>query len=549
MKTGRLLFAMLLASGMIVSSLRAQTAVSVDFFYEPLEPYGSWYEMDDYGYVWQPHDIAAEWSPYSDGRWVYTDAGWTWYSNEPYGWAVYHYGRWANVHEVGWVWVPDTEWGPAWVSWRRSPEYVGWAPLPPEARFHVSIGFNSWVDRYYDIGPRHYRFVETSHLGAPRLNNVIIDRSRNITIVNQTTNITNITRRNNVVYNGGPEYDELSRASREPIPRYRLERRREAARDGRVAESELRARIEGDTLQVAELPAEAPRERRKPKVEKELKQAEVDRGWREAGSPEEVARARQRIEQEAELPADLPEKTPVRDREIGKGRPADRGEEQMKGEANRPERAGTEDPDKTPNNRDDRRMKGERPEAVPPAPGLPPSPPRGKGDPEQTGNLPPDPNVPRPSRERPDGENGNPAMPPSERPDQAPEERLESKGTKKDPTEPGTRVEPAQPAPPANERSRDRTPEAEPDTRTGRMTPPPAPPGGSATPPLPPEPRPAPQRANPENRNERNPAKERPAPKAKGPEPPRPAPAERAPGREREPEREREKEKGKGNPR
>lgn len=265
--------------------------------------------------------------------------------------------------------VPGTEWGPAWVSWRRSPQYVGWAPLPPEARFTTGIGFNTWVDRYYDIGPRHHRFVEVSHLGAPRLNNVFIDRIRNITIVNQTTNITNITRRNNLIYNGGPEYVELSRASREAIPRYRLERRREPARDGRVAESELRARIEGDTLQVADLPAEAPRERRKPKVEKKLKQAEVDRGWREAGSPEEVAQARQRIKEEAELPADLPEKTPVRDREVGKGRPGDRGEERMKGGVNRPDRAADDDPDRTPKSPDEGRMKGERPEAAPPHPG------------------------------------------------------------------------------------------------------------------------------------------------------------------------------------
>src|SRR2546423_9736807 len=30
--------------------------------------------------------------------------------------------------------VPGDEWAPAWVSWRSSKDYVGWAPLPPEAR-------------------------------------------------------------------------------------------------------------------------------------------------------------------------------------------------------------------------------------------------------------------------------------------------------------------------------------------------------------------------------------------------------------------------------
>ncbi len=55
MKTGRLFYAAILATGMIASPVKADTAVSVDFFYEHLEPHGSWFEMDDYGYVWQPY--------------------------------------------------------------------------------------------------------------------------------------------------------------------------------------------------------------------------------------------------------------------------------------------------------------------------------------------------------------------------------------------------------------------------------------------------------------------------------------------------------------
>ena len=47
---------------------------------------------------------------------------------------VYHYGRWTKVEDEGWCWIPDYEWGPAWVSWRESDDYVGWAPLPPESR-------------------------------------------------------------------------------------------------------------------------------------------------------------------------------------------------------------------------------------------------------------------------------------------------------------------------------------------------------------------------------------------------------------------------------
>ena len=129
--------------GMVTPTTQARDAVSVDFFYDNLEPHGDWREVGGYGYCWQPRDVGPDWRPYSDGRWVYTDAGWTWDSNEDFGWAVYHYGRWVDVGRVGWVWVPGTEWGPGWVSWRHSPQHTGWAPLPPEARLLLAIGLSS----------------------------------------------------------------------------------------------------------------------------------------------------------------------------------------------------------------------------------------------------------------------------------------------------------------------------------------------------------------------------------------------------------------------
>src|SRR5204862_3154686 len=68
--------------------------------------------------------------------------GWTWASYEPYGWATYHYGRWVLDPYYGWVWVPGTVWAPAWVAWRESPDYIGWAPLGPEVGWSVSVGLS-----------------------------------------------------------------------------------------------------------------------------------------------------------------------------------------------------------------------------------------------------------------------------------------------------------------------------------------------------------------------------------------------------------------------
>jgi len=127
---------------------------SYDTFYNQLDRYGDWRETSDYGYVWQPRQAQSRtWRPYTDGHWVYTDVGWTWVSQEPFGWATYHYGRWTRLRNIGWVWVPGDEWAPAWVSWRKSNDYVGWAPLPPEARFDRGTGIHNWSDSYYDVGP------------------------------------------------------------------------------------------------------------------------------------------------------------------------------------------------------------------------------------------------------------------------------------------------------------------------------------------------------------------------------------------------------------
>jgi hypothetical protein len=296
--------------GMVTPTTQARDAVSVDFFYDNLEPHGDWREVGGYGYCWQPRDVGPDWRPYSDGRWVYTDAGWTWDSNEDFGWAVYHYGRWVDVGRVGWVWVPGTEWGPGWVSWRHSPQHTGWAPLPPEARLLLAIGLSSWVDDYYDIGPSHYRFVENRNFGARRLNSVFIDQSRNVSIINQTTNITNITYVNNVVYNGGPVYDQQLRQSREPIQRYRLDRRQDFDGNSRRQSPEnLRSRIDGDSMSVLALPftgkaATAPRQ-----LAERVERAEVNHGWRNAGTPDEIATMRERMKSKEKAPDRLPPPT------------------------------------------------------------------------------------------------------------------------------------------------------------------------------------------------------------------------------------------------
>ena len=123
--------------------------VTVNTFYDSLSGYGSWVEVPEYGWCWQPSVASVDpgWQPYADnGGWVWTDSGWYWNSYYSWGWAPFHYGRWHRAG-FGWCWVPDTYWAPAWVAWRSSDSHCGWAPLPPSARWSAGVGL-MWHGRH-----------------------------------------------------------------------------------------------------------------------------------------------------------------------------------------------------------------------------------------------------------------------------------------------------------------------------------------------------------------------------------------------------------------
>ena len=278
---------------------------SYDTFYSKLDPYGDWRETADYGYVFQPRaaEGSRKWRPYTNGRWVYTEAGWTWVSEEPFGWATYHYGRWTRLRNIGWVWVPGDEWAPAWVSWRKSDEYVGWAPLPPEATFDRRAGIHQWADNYYDLGPEEYAFVSTNEFGSQRIEQTVVPQERNITIVSQTINVTNITYNNTMIVNQGPNYEDLSHRSRQPIARLRLER------GGKFEDGHPRAIVRGEVISMA-APFIAPAQRRgRPaRVKETISDTVVDHGATEVAEGPAAEKARAKMRAESTPPAGLPPK-------------------------------------------------------------------------------------------------------------------------------------------------------------------------------------------------------------------------------------------------
>ncbi|MFO1170833.1 MAG: DUF6600 domain-containing protein [Hyphomicrobiaceae bacterium] len=189
-------------AGPMITAAHAQAAISINVFYDDLAQYGEWVSYED-RYVFVPADVRAGWRPYTLGHWVNTDRfGWTWVSDEPFGWATYHYGRWGYADEIGWYWVPGTVWAPAWVSWKRTPEYVVWAPLPvtrgydyDDADIRVNVSVGDIPDRYWVAVPAP-RFLEVN------LNVVVIkDRDRRERIVREAEFVGPVRVENNIVVN------------------------------------------------------------------------------------------------------------------------------------------------------------------------------------------------------------------------------------------------------------------------------------------------------------------------------------------------------------
>lgn len=228
-----LLGLLLLFTGTTQQAMAQNEDVSLQSFYDELSPYGTWIQDPQYGYVWRPDVDQAEFRPYyTNGRWAMTEYGNTWVSNYDWGWAPFHYGRWIHNRYNNWIWLPDTVWGPAWVTWRSGGGTYGWAPMGPNIGININVGrsyripdycwnFVPQRNIYYDNFPRYYS----------RRNNVYI---QNTVIINNTY------VRNSQTYYGGPRAEDIRRATNQNVTVYDINRR---SRSGA-------SRIENNTVNI-----------------------------------------------------------------------------------------------------------------------------------------------------------------------------------------------------------------------------------------------------------------------------------------------------------
>jgi hypothetical protein len=178
-----------------------------------LDDYGDWQpgnqDNQGYGAVWYPRGVPAGWTPYSNGHWAWVAPwGWTWVEAEPWGFAPFHYGRWASFGGR-WGWVPGPP--PSAFGGQVQPMYspalvafvgggggglsgvigaiAAWFPLGPREAYQP----------WYHASPAYCNRVNVTNIyttNVTEIHNTYINKTVN---VYNTTNVTNITYVNRTV--------------------------------------------------------------------------------------------------------------------------------------------------------------------------------------------------------------------------------------------------------------------------------------------------------------------------------------------------------------
>lgn len=112
--------------------------------YQQLDAYGEWRTDTEFGTVWIPRVNSSQWAPFRNGQWRWIEPwGWTWVDDAPWGFAPFHYGRWAQIG-AQWCWVP----GPVMARPAYVPAVVGFRdPFADRDRHHPPN--NNW----YPLAP------------------------------------------------------------------------------------------------------------------------------------------------------------------------------------------------------------------------------------------------------------------------------------------------------------------------------------------------------------------------------------------------------------
>jgi hypothetical protein len=158
-----------------------------------LDAAGDFVRDAQYGEVWFPREIPADWAPYRFGHWDYVAPwGYTWIDDQPWGFAPFHYGRWVQV-DGRWGWVrgtpnPRPVYAPALVAfiggagWNVSVgvsgggvEAIGWVPLAPEEVYRPTYAVSEDYVRRVNVT----NVTKVTTINRVTVNNVTVNNYRN----------------------------------------------------------------------------------------------------------------------------------------------------------------------------------------------------------------------------------------------------------------------------------------------------------------------------------------------------------------------------------
>jgi flagellar biosynthesis GTPase FlhF len=189
--------------------------------YEDLDDQGSW-QPTSYGYMWFPRGLQPGWAPYQQGHWAYVPPwGYTWVDDNRWGFAPFHYGRWASV-DGAWGWIPAPPpapgaiyvrpvYAPALVAWVGAGATIAWFALGPREVYVPSYPVSrGYVERIN---------VSNTTVSATVINNVYIN---NTVINNKTVNNTTIHYVNRSVPGAVTATSQQAFTSAEPVSRNRV---------------------------------------------------------------------------------------------------------------------------------------------------------------------------------------------------------------------------------------------------------------------------------------------------------------------------------------
>ena len=115
------------------------------------------------------------------------------------------------------MWVPGTEWGPAWVAWREGEDAIGWMPLPPEAEFYGdgAVTFDEYASpRYASM----WMFVAPALMVMPAVYRHFYAPNRGSFFFGRTRFATHYDARDRRVFNRGVDRRFIEQRAQRPVP-------------------------------------------------------------------------------------------------------------------------------------------------------------------------------------------------------------------------------------------------------------------------------------------------------------------------------------------